>query len=125
MRVFLVDDDHSLRRLFEALLSEQGHQVTSAASGEEALKKLVDEPKPDLLLVDSSMPTMSGLEFLRKLKIQHPVVYDSCFIVGFTAFQRGSSVVKEFQDEVDELIEKPKDIDEFLALVDSLPSRLT
>jgi len=125
VRVFLLDDDHALRKLFEALLSEKGHEVTCAASGKEALEKLGTEPRPNLLLVDSSMPIMTGLEFLKKMKIQHPMVYDSSFIIGFTAFQKGSPVVEEFEREVDELVEKPKNIDEFLALVESLPNRLT
>jgi DNA-binding NtrC family response regulator len=115
--VLLVDDDISMLRIFEELLKEEGHEVRTALSGEDALKLLADGTPPDLMLVDSSMPRMSGTEYLSNVKQAYPQVYERTRIVGFTAFQKGASVIREFESLVHELVEKPRDIDEFLDFI--------
>jgi CheY-like chemotaxis protein len=122
LNVLLVDDDISMLRIFEELLKEEGHRVTTALSGEDALPLLAKHGPPDLLLVDSSMPRMSGSEFLTKVKAAHPEVYEQTRIVGFTAFQKGASVIRDFETQVHELVEKPRDIDEFLEFIRGLSS---
>lgn len=122
MNVLLVDDDISMLRIFEELLKEEGHQVMTALSGEDAFPILKQNGPPDLLLVDSSMPRMSGSEFLTKVKADFPEVFEKSRIVGFTAFQKGASVIRDFEAQVHELVEKPRDIDEFLNFIRGLSS---
>ncbi len=65
-RILLVDDErHLLISLKDYLVSEH-FDVVTAASGEEALAKL-GESKPDLIVLDISMPGMGGLGFLRQI----------------------------------------------------------
>ncbi len=72
--VLIVDDDEVMLALFRRVLLRKGYSVTTATCGEEALK-VVDERRPDLLLLDISMPDMSGLELLEALR-KHPDLFD-------------------------------------------------
>ena len=66
-RILLVEDDRFLRRACEISLRQRGFSVTTAADGEEALRKARAEP-PDLILLDLLMPKMTGTEVLRALR---------------------------------------------------------
>jgi two-component system, OmpR family, phosphate regulon response regulator PhoB len=66
-RVLVVDDDREILEMTALLLRGAGHEVTLAASGEEALY-LVQESPPDLVLLDINMPGFDGWEVLRVLK---------------------------------------------------------
>ena len=65
--LLLVDDDPKGLRVMEVSLRNAGHGVTTASSGEEALKKL-ELTRPALILSDTDMPGMDGFELCRRLK---------------------------------------------------------
>ena len=65
--ILAVDDQFQNIELLEAYLVPQGYEIVKAASGEEALEKLVHN-QIDLILLDIMMPKMSGLEVLEKLR---------------------------------------------------------
>jgi CheY-like chemotaxis protein/phosphoribosyl 1,2-cyclic phosphodiesterase len=67
LKILIVDDDEDLRILARKALVHAGHTVLEAGSGEEGLN-LIEEHKPDLLLLDLSMPGMDGFEVLRRLR---------------------------------------------------------
>ena len=66
-RILVVDDNDSNRDLLCRRLTHEGHDVTSAGSGIEALG-ILDEASFDLLLLDLIMPGMNGIEVLERLK---------------------------------------------------------
>lgn len=69
-RVLIVDDDALVRMFLRQIIAwdEQGYEIAGEArDGEEALV-LAAEHKPDLCLIDVSMPTMNGIELIRNLK---------------------------------------------------------
>ena len=66
-RVLIVDDERKNRDLFEVLLSQDGYDLTTASSGEDALA-LVANALPDLVLLDVMMPGMDGYQVAVKLK---------------------------------------------------------
>ena len=71
-RVLLVEDDESVRRAAERILSEAGFTVTSAANGPEALALFTQQPF-DVLVSDVVMPGgMSGPELAERLRIEQP-----------------------------------------------------
>jgi two-component system response regulator NreC len=73
-RTIVIADDHTLfREGLRALLSahEDLHVLAEAQNGQEALRA-VEERKPDLLLMDLSMPKMGGLEAIREVKRRAP-----------------------------------------------------
>lgn len=66
MRVLVVDDDRSIRRSLSVFLSDEGHAVTQAADGEEAIA-LIESAPPEIVLLDLRMPGTNGLAVLRHL----------------------------------------------------------
>ncbi|MEY4640225.1 MAG: hypothetical protein RLZZ227_219 [Pseudomonadota bacterium] len=75
IRVMLVDDHAVVRMGFRLLLQEAAdiEVVAEAASGEEALKRY-HELRPDVVVMDVSMPGMGGLEAVSRLVVQNPAV---------------------------------------------------
>lgn len=65
-KILLVDDDHSLRQLYNVELSKE-YQVVEAVDGEDGLLKAKSE-KPDLILLDVMMPKIDGIAYLTKIK---------------------------------------------------------
>jgi DNA-binding NtrC family response regulator len=65
MRILVVDDEPSLRHTISVILREEGHEVTSATDGADALAKLAAAPA-DLVLCDVRMPAMDGMTFLER-----------------------------------------------------------
>lgn len=66
-RCLVVDDSDVIRRVMSAILRRLGHQAIEAADGEGALA-CCRESMPDVILLDSNMPGMSGIEFLSALR---------------------------------------------------------
>lgn len=65
--IAIVEDEASIRRLYETKLSYEGFRVSTAVNGSDGYKLLKQEP-PDLLLLDLRMPGMSGDELLAKVR---------------------------------------------------------
>ena len=72
LRVLVVDDDELVRSSMEAVLEEMGHLPTLAASGEEGLRLIQDEPAFDLVVMDMNMPGLGGGGTLPRLRALRP-----------------------------------------------------
>ena len=70
--ILVVDDEKAQREILELILAEEGYDVTTAASGEAALKFAKDR-RFDLALTDLKMTGMDGIELATKLS-QNPAV---------------------------------------------------
>ena len=70
-KILLVDDEDSIHLLYREELEEEGYEVHSALSGEEALEKL-KIINPDLVILDINMPGMNGIDALRRIKEDCP-----------------------------------------------------
>jgi two-component system chemotaxis response regulator CheY len=68
MRVLVVDDSRAIRRIVSGMMKELGFAVTEAENGQEALERLEEIERPDIVLVDWNMPEMDGLEFVRAVR---------------------------------------------------------
>ncbi len=66
-RVLIVDDERDNRELLEIILAREGYDISTAASGAEALASVARQP-PDLVLLDVMMPFMNGYEVATALK---------------------------------------------------------
>ena len=66
-RILIVDDERHNRDLLEVMLAPEGFLLRTAASGEEALEIMAQEP-PDLILLDIMMPGMDGYEVASRIK---------------------------------------------------------
>ena len=70
-RILLVDDEEGTQLLYHEVLEEDGYEVHTALTGEDALQKL-KIVSFDLVILDINMPGMSGIEVLRKIKGKKP-----------------------------------------------------
>lgn len=72
-KILLVDDEESIHLLYKEEFEEEGYEVASALSGEEALR-LFETFEPDLVILDINMPGMDGIEVLGQMKHKKPNV---------------------------------------------------
>jgi DNA-binding response OmpR family regulator len=70
-KVLIVDDEKSLRTLYQRELEREGYTVVCAATAREGLD-LIESERPDVLVLDIRMPGMDGLETLARTLDQHP-----------------------------------------------------
>jgi len=66
--VLVADDDRDTRLLVRTVLEHAGHAVVEAEDGSAALS-VAEHKRPDLILLDLSMPSMGGAEFMRALRV--------------------------------------------------------
>ena len=110
--VWIVDDDRSIRWVFEKALGREGIAFNSFSSAQEALDALRDGP-PQVLVSDIRMPGPSGLELLRTVKEKHPAVP----VIVMTAYSDLDSAVAAFQGGAYEYLPKPFDVDQAVDLI--------
>ena len=112
--VLVVDDDDDLRSTVADVLASEGYDVAVAANGREALDKLLDNVRPDVILLDMMMPELDGLGF-RAEQRQHPEIAEIPVVV-FTAY----GVPRDTLDELGAtaLLEKPLRLTELLSTIE-------
>ncbi|HLK85384.1 MAG TPA: response regulator [Candidatus Binataceae bacterium] len=69
-KILVVDDNEDILETMSLLLTASGFEVVAAHHGGEALSRLRTEDQVDLIVLDLSMPTMDGREFLRRKRQQ-------------------------------------------------------
>ncbi|GGF40126.1 PAS domain-containing hybrid sensor histidine kinase/response regulator [Echinicola rosea] len=77
-KVLIVDDNDNNRMILERMLSLRGIESIQAKNGFEALQKLVEEGRFDVILMDYHMPYMNGIETIRKIReiVEHqPIIF--------------------------------------------------
>jgi putative two-component system response regulator len=116
-KILVVDDEERNLRLIEALLAPLGHSIHFASDGPTALQRASEE-RPDLVLLDVTMPGMDGFEVARQLK-SRPAT-SMVPIVMVTALKEVSDRVKALEAGADDFLNKPVDKTELRARVKSL-----
>ncbi|NHQ85817.1 nitrogen regulation protein NR(I) [Iodobacter sp. HSC-16F04] len=110
--VWIIDDDRSIRWVFEKALARENISHSSFASATEALAKLSQE-QPQAIVCDIRMPGESGLQFLEIVKQDWPDLP----VIIMTAHSDLDSAVSAFQGGAFEYLPKPFDVDQATALV--------
>jgi two-component system response regulator (stage 0 sporulation protein F) len=115
-KILIVEDEESLRLLYEEELKAEGYEVITAGNGREAIQKL-EEEKPDLIILDIVMPVMDGLEALgrivgkeRKIPIilntSYPGYRQDFISWAADAYVTKSTDLEELKKKIKELLEK-------------------
>lgn len=118
--ILVVDDEKSQREILEMILSDEGYDVTTASSGEAAMKFVADRHF-DLVLTDLKMTGMSGLELLKEL-----TNYDkSIIVILLTAHGSVDSAVDSMRLGAFEYLQKPYDREKLLDTISRALNSLT
>ncbi len=112
--IFVVDDDPSIRRMFQLLLSDTGYRVSTATSGEEALAYM-DLITPDLILLDWMLPGINGQEVAARIKADTSKPFIPIIVVTARGDQK--SKVAALDAGADDFLVKPVEFAELLARV--------
>jgi len=112
LRVWLVDDDASIRWVLERALRNGGMTPRAFEAAEPALEALRREV-PDVLITDIRMPGQSGLALLRRIRDTRPTLP----VIVMTAHSDLGSAVSAYEGGAFEYLPKPFDIDQAVALV--------
>ncbi|MDQ3131591.1 MAG: sigma-54 dependent transcriptional regulator [Acidobacteriota bacterium] len=118
--ILVVDDEKSQREILEMILSGEGYDVTTASSGEAAMKFVADR-RFDLVLTDLKMTGMSGLDLLKEL-----TNFDKSIIVILsTAHGSVDSAVDALRLGAFDYLQKPYDSDKLLDTVSRALNKLS
>ena len=110
--VWIIDDDRSIRWVFEKALSREGIVHRTFGAAQEALDRLTLET-PQVVVSDIRMPGTTGLELMQQLKARLP----GTPIIIMTAYSDLESAVAAFQGGAFEYLPKPFDVDHAVGLV--------
>ncbi|SPF37600.1 Acetoacetate metabolism regulatory protein AtoC [Syntrophobacter sp. SbD1] len=111
--ILIVDDDHHLRRSFEKLLTQDGHTVKTASTGEAALS-LIKSFGMDLIIMDVRLPGMDGLRTFKAIRENEPLLP----VIIMTAFGTTETAIEATKMGAFDYILKPFNIPEMLALIE-------
>jgi two-component system phosphate regulon response regulator PhoB len=118
--ILVVEDEAPLLTLLRYNLEKQGFRVEEAADGQEALLRIA-ETKPDLILLDWMLPTLSGIEVCRQIR-RRPATRDLPIIM-VTARTEDQDAVRALDTGADDYISKPFAMDALLARIRALLRR--
>ena len=108
LKVLVVEDDEDSRLAMRLGLEEQGYRVLEAPDGEEAVSLALSE-RPDVILMDLSLPVLDGLEATRRIR-ENPAA-DGVLIVAVTAHQETDYRTKALDAGCNAYVTKPIDFD--------------
>ena len=114
-KIMVVDDAAFMRMRCSKLLVENGHEVSEASNGVEAVQKY-SENRPDGVLLDITMPEMDGIATLKKLVEIDP----KARVVMVTAMGQQSMVIEALKSGAKDFVVKPFDANRVLAAVKKL-----
>ena len=108
-KVLIVDDEVRFIQALVKRLKKRNLVAASANSGEEALRRL-DEDPPDVVVLDLRMPGMDGIDVLREIKVRRPLVE----VIMLTGHANMEIAIEGMELGAFDYLMKPMDIDELL-----------
>lgn len=115
--ILVVDDEPAIVRLVRAKLQSDGHAVMTAARGED-VASLLEEQRPDLIVLDLMMPGIDGFETLRRIRTVSQVP-----VIMLTARANDADKLRGLEGGADDYLTKPFNPDELAARVTAVLRR--
>src|SRR5215813_1676166 len=104
--ILLIEDERQLRENLQILLQSAGYQVTTAASGEEGIQQIREQPF-DLVITDLVMPGVDGFQVMDYLRGHHP----ETVVVAMTGYVSTESAIQALRKGAYDYLSKPLDVD--------------
>ena len=104
LRILLVDDNATTLAVLSRILSQQGHEVSIALDGEEALRVAMRD-RPQMIISDWIMPRMDGISLCRSLRDTEEG--RQMYFLLLTALEEEEKLVEAFEAGVDDYVTKP------------------
>jgi signal transduction histidine kinase len=120
-RILIVEDEYNLVNMIRMNLEAEGYEVTAAYDGLEGLSRIQSE-SPDLVICDVMMPRMDGLELCQRIRENRDT--DSMPFIFLTAKTEIPEKLSGFQAGADDYITKPFHMDELVARVHAILTRV-
>ncbi|OGF50664.1 MAG: hypothetical protein A2231_07955 [Candidatus Firestonebacteria bacterium RIFOXYA2_FULL_40_8] len=117
-KILLIDDDEILKKEFKECYAE--YDFVDAKSGEQALNIISKPNEIDLIILDIKMSGMNGIEVLKKIKKDNPVLP----VIIFTGYGSKENVLESLRNSADNLIEKPFDVEKTRIMIEALLSKI-
>jgi len=109
--ILVVEDEAAIARLIKRTLEAEGYAVQTADRGERAIE-ILDEVRPDLVILDLMMPGIDGFETLRRIRATSQVA-----VIMLTARAADADRLKGFHGGADDYVTKPFNPDELVVRV--------
>lgn len=117
--VLIVDDAAFMRMSIKRMLEANGHTMAGeAANGIEAVQMYLDV-KPDVVILDITMPEMNGVEALKRIKVLDP----NARIIICTALGQQSMLAQAVECGATDFIVKPFEVDRLMFAIDKVMSK--
>jgi DNA-binding NtrC family response regulator len=116
-KILVVDDDDLLRPSLARRLNDTGYDISEAVNGEEAIK-ILESRYFDLILLDLTMPKVSGYDVLRFVKEKHPTTK----VIMLTGFSELKNAIESKKLGAEDFVSKPFDFNDLLTTVDRVLS---
>src|SRR5262249_34924053 len=111
-RVLIVEDDDTLRHVTHVQVEREGYETRSVLSAEEAIP-ILEKSQQNLVLTDLNLPGMSGIDLLKRIRLEHP----ETAVIVMTAFGTVQTAVEAMKAGAYDYITKPVHPYELKALV--------
>ncbi|WEG13092.1 response regulator [Pullulanibacillus sp. KACC 23026] len=111
-KILIVDDQFGIRILLNEIFQKIGYKTYQAANGVQALN-LVQNERPDLIILDMKIPGMDGLEILKRVK----KIDQTIKVIIMTAYGELDMIQEAIDNGAITHFSKPFDIDEIIAAV--------
>ena len=105
IKLLIADDSAATRNFIRRILTPHLYQIVEADDGLEALRILQEQPDIDLLLVDHTMPGLSGFDLVKRLR--HELKRTELIILGLSADGKGSLSAQFIKQGADDFLRKP------------------
>ena len=111
--ILICDDASFMRMMIKYILTKNGYNIAGEAeNGQKAVEKYA-ELKPDLVLMDITMPEMDGIEALKRIKAADP----SASVIMCSAMGQQAMVIESIQSGAKDFIVKPFQADRVIEAV--------
>ena len=117
--ILIVEDEEDILELLEYTLQKEGYETIGFLTIDKNVKKVLDEEKIDLILMDRNLPGIEGTEFINEIKKQgyaNPVIY-------VTAKDNDEDIIEGFDSYADDYITKPFNLKELCARIKAVIKR--